>query len=179
MRRVLAAALSIAVLLPQTAEAKKKNKDTKEAEAKKDDAGDKASGDAGSSTSDTKTGTSPMVWVGFGTAVVGGALGALFGADSIHATNTAKTYCVDNRCGPRAFEFMDQANTSAWISNVSFGVAIVGLGVGIWGLVAPPDLSSKPPAETPQEKPDYHPAPPGVSLNVRVGPGSIALMGAF
>jgi hypothetical protein len=100
-------------------------------------------------------------------------VGALYGADSMHSANTAKERCVDNRCPPSSFEFIDQARTSAAISNVAFGVAIVGLGVGIYGLIAKPSSSTK------EDAPDYHPSPPGISLNVNVGPGSIALTGAF
>jgi len=119
------------------------------------------------------TGTNPLVFVGFGLAGVGALVGSLYGADSLHATNTAKERCVDGRCPPSSFDFIDQAKTSAAISNVSFGVAIVGLGIGIYGLVARPSSGKEATA------PDYHPAPPGISLDVKVGPGSIALTGAF
>lgn len=117
-------------------------------------------------------GTSPLVYAGFGVFGVGALVGALFGADSMQATNTARERCVNNRCPASAFEFIDQARTSAAISNVSFGVAIVGLGVGIYGLFAKPSSSS-----SKEDAPDYHPAPPGISLDV--GPGSISLTGSF
>lgn len=117
--------------------------------------------------------TSSLVWVGFGIAGVGLAVGTLFGADSIHATNTAKERCDGARCPPSAFEFIDQANTSAWISNVSFGVAAIGAGIGIWGLVKSSG-PAKPPGE---ERPSPHPAPPGISL--QLGPGAFALRGTF
>ncbi len=125
--------------------------------------------------------TNPLVYVGFGVAGAGLITGALFGADSLQATSTAKETCVDGRCPPSSFEFVDQANRSAWISNISFGVAVVGLGVGIYGLMNP---SIATPVEPPPAKkkkgsdtPNYHPAPPGISLNV--GPGSVLLRGEF
>lgn len=119
------------------------------------------------------SGVNPLVYVGFGVAGAGVLVGALYGADSMHSTNTAKERCVDGRCPPSSFEFIDSARTSAAISNVAFGVAIVGFGVGVYGLLAKPSSSSD------EEAPDYHPAPPGISLNVNVGPGSVALTGSF
>lgn len=154
MRRTIAAALAVAVSLPTLAPAKDKAPSVSE---------------RGTSSS----GTNPLVYVGFGLAGVGALVGSLYGADSLHATNTAKDRCVDGRCPPSSFDFIDQAKTSAAISNVSFGVAIVGLGLGVYGLLAKPSSSKD------ESAPDYHPAPPGISLNVNVGPGSIALTGAF
>ena len=147
-KSIVAAVLAVAVSVPSVASAKEK---------------DRASSDGG---------TNPLVYVGFGVAGVGALVGGLYGADSLHATNTAKERCVDGRCPQSSFEFIDQAKTSAAISNVAFGVAFVGLGIGIYGLLAKPSGKE-------ETKPDYHPAPPGISLNVNVGPGSIALTGAF
>lgn len=120
-------------------------------------------------TSEESGGTNPLVYAGFGVFGLGVLVGALYGADSMHSTNTAKERCVNGRCPPSSFEFIDDARTSAAISNVAFGVALVGLGVGVYGLIAKP--SSK------EAAPDYHPAPPGISLNV--GPGSVSLSGSF
>ena len=150
MRRTIAAILALTLSLPTTALAKEKTPSVSEG-----------------------TGTNPLVYVGFGVAGVGALVGSLYGADSMQATNTAKERCVDGRCPPSSFEFIDQAKTSAAISNVAFGVAIIGLGVGIYGLIAKPSTAKE------DARPDYHPAPPGISLNVNVGPGSIALTGAF
>jgi hypothetical protein len=136
-------------------------------------AGDKKKAAPHVEPSSSTGGTNPLVYVGFGVMGAGALVGALYGADSIHAANTAKERCVDNRCPPSSFEFIDQSRTSAAISNVAFGVAILGLGVGVYGLIAKPSSSNK------EDAPDYHPSPPGISLNVNVGPGSIALSGAF
>lgn len=156
MRRAVAAAVALAISLPTFAHAKETARVSER-----------------SPTATTSSGTNPLVYVGFGLAGVGALVGSLYGADSLHATNTAKERCVDGRCPPSSFDFIDQAKTSAAISNVSFGVAIVGLGIGVYGLIAKPS-----PAKD-ESAPDYHPAPPGISLNVNVGPGSIALTGAF
>ncbi len=147
MRRVLASSVAVALLVTTSAASAREKPPARE--------------------------TSPLVWVGFGIAGVGVAVGTLFGADSIHATNTARERCDGARCPPSAFEFMDQASTSAWISNVSFGVAAIGAGIGIWGLVKSAG-PSKPPGE---ERPNPHPAPPGISL--QLGPGAFALRGTF
>ncbi len=153
MRRALAALLSLSVALTSVAAvAGEKTKPPPRVES---------------------SGTNPLVYVGFGVAGAGILVGALYGADSLQSASTAKERCVNGRCPPSSFEFIDQARTSAAISNVAFGVAVVGLGVGIYGLIAKPSSSTK------EEAPDYHPAPPGISLNVNVGPGSIALTGSF
>jgi hypothetical protein len=152
MRRTIAALLALTIALPSTALAADKKAKEKKVES---------------------TGTNPLVYVGFGVAGVGVLVGSLYGADSLHATNTARERCVDGRCPASSFDFIDQAKTSAAISNVAFGVAIVGLGIGVYGLLAKPSAAKE------EGSPDYHPAPPGISLNVNVGPGSIALTGAF
>lgn len=159
MRRTIAAVVALALTLPAATAT----------------AGESASATSVSARSkpNESSGTNPLVYVGFGVAGVGALVGALYGADSLHATNTAKERCVDGRCPPSSFDFIDQAKTSAAISNVAFGVAIVGVGIGIYGLIAKPSSGKA------ESAPDYHPAPPGISLNVNVGPGSIALSGAF
>lgn len=118
-------------------------------------------------------GTNPLVYAGFGVFGVGLLVGTLYGIDSMHATNTARERCVGTRCPPSSFEFIDEARTSAAISNVAFGVSILGLGVGIYGLIARPSATHS----DKDDKPDYRPDVPGISLNV--GPGSIALSGSF
>lgn len=157
MRRTIASWVSLSLLLASTSARAEKKPEKKEPPK----------------VESTSSGTNPLVYAGFGVAGAGVLVGALFGADSMHATNTAKERCVNGRCPPSSFEFIDQARTSAAISNVAFGVAIIGLGIGIYGLIA------KPSAKKESDAPDYHPAPPGISLNVNVGPGSIALTGAF
>ena len=151
MRRTLALLLSLCLVISATtASAEKKKEPPKVVES---------------------GGTNPLVYAGFGVFGVGVLVGALYGADSMHATNTAKERCVNGRCPPSAFEFIDEARTSAAISNVAFGVAIIGLGIGVYGLLAKPSSSTK------EAAPDYHPAPPGISFNV--GPGSVSLSGSF
>jgi len=113
--------------------------------------------------------TSPLVYVGFGMAGVGVVVGALFGADSLQAASAASEQCVGNRCPPSSFHFIDQSRTSAAIADVAFGVAAIGVGIGIYGLLARPSKDL--------EKPDPHPAPPGISL--RIVPGGLGLTAAF
>jgi hypothetical protein len=152
MRRAIASLLAIALMTGTASAADKKKPPPKVEET---------------------TSTNPLVYAGFGVFGVGVLVGSLYGADSMHSTNTAKERCVNNRCPPSSFEFIDEARTSAAISNVAFGVAIVGLGVGIYGLLAPSKSSSS----SKEEKPDYRPDVPGISFNV--GPGSVSLSGSF
>jgi len=88
---------------------------------------------------------SPLVFVGFGTAAVGLIVGAITGGLSLAKTSDTKAaHCTGNACTPDAAPGLDEANTLANVSNVAFGVAALGVGVGIFGILTPPKQDSPP-----------------------------------
>lgn len=117
----------------------------------------------------TELDTSPptYTWIGFGVAGAGLIVGTLFGADALQSASSAREQCDGTRCPPSAKTFIDQSKTSATISTISFGVALVGAGVGLYGLFSGPE----------REEPTQ--PMPGPQLSLRVGPSSVMLSGAF
>jgi hypothetical protein len=117
----------------------------------------------------TELDTSPptYTWIGFGAAGAGLVVGTLFGADALQAASSAREQCDGARCPTSAQTFIDQSKTSATISTISFGVAIVGAGVGLFGLFSRPD----------HDEPTQ--PMPGPAISLRVGPSSVSLSGAF
>jgi hypothetical protein len=120
-------------------------------------------------TKSTQVDTSPptYTWIGFGVAGAGIVVGSLFGADALQSASSAREQCDGTRCPTSAKTFIDQSKTSATISTISFGVAIVGAGVGLFGLFSRPD----------HDEPTQ--PMPGPALSLRVGPSSVMLSGAF
>ncbi|MGZ5966491.1 MAG: hypothetical protein ACXWP4_02405, partial [Polyangiales bacterium] len=112
--------------------------------------------------------TSPptYTWIGFGVAGAGVIVGTLFGADALQAASSAREQCAGTRCPPSAQTFIDQSKSSATISTISFSVALVGAGVGFFGLFSRPERE-----EAPQPM-------PGPQLSLRVSPSSVMLGGA-
>jgi len=80
-------------------------------------------------------GTSSLVYIGFG---VGGAallVGGVTGILAMSKTNSAKEQCEDTRCPPSTHDDLSSARTMATVSTISFVVAAVGVGVGVYGLL--------------------------------------------
>jgi len=74
----------------------------------------------------------PMYLVG-GLGVVGLGVGTFFGLQAISKRNASNQVCPGTFCeDPRAVAKMESANRDAWISNVGFGVGIVGVGVATY-----------------------------------------------
>jgi hypothetical protein len=88
--------------------------------------------------------TSPLVYVGFGVGAAGLLVGGVSGVLSLGKASDAKGQCDANRCPSSAQDDIDASKSWATVSNVGFAVAIVGAGVGVYGL-----LSSKKGAEKP------------------------------
>jgi hypothetical protein len=96
--------------------------------------GDAASG--GGQTSGSSGGTSPLVWIGFGTAIAGVTIGSISGLLALERGSNAKEACPENRCAdPADLDRVDGGRTLGWISTISFAVAGAGALVGIYGLV--------------------------------------------
>lgn len=92
--------------------------------------------DAGSAKP-SEGGTSPLVWIGFGTAIAGATIGSISGLLALDRASNAKEACPENRCpDPADLDRVDGGRTLGWISTISFAVAGAGALVGIYGLVA-------------------------------------------
>ncbi|AKU96793.1 hypothetical protein AKJ09_03457 [Labilithrix luteola] len=82
-------------------------------------------------------GTNPLVYVGFGTAVAGVAVGAVTGIMAFGKASTAKDNCPNLTCPNNAeLDAVDSGRTLGTISTIGFAVAGVGAAVGIYGLLA-------------------------------------------
>lgn len=87
-----------------------------------------------------KSSLSPLVYIGFGTAAVGVAVGTATGIIALGKGNDAEKACPNQQCTSqealdKTKDNVDSGRTVGWISTISFGVAAVGAGVGIYGLL--------------------------------------------
>ncbi len=84
-------------------------------------------------------------WLGFSLGGAGLVAGSVAGLLSLDRARAAQNYCDGNVCPPEARRDRDMALTMANISNVAFGVALLGTGIGLtsWLLSdgAPPPSS--------------------------------------
>jgi hypothetical protein len=86
--------------------------------------------------------TSPLVYAGFGVAIVGVAVGTVSGIISWQKTTSARNQCDGHDCTTAAHDDLTSARTTATISNVAFVVAAVGAAVGVVGLVLRPSSTA-------------------------------------
>jgi hypothetical protein len=100
-------------------------------------------GDSG--TSDGGGGVPALAYVGFGLGVVGIAVGSVTGLMSLSKASSAEERCVDKRCPPEAQDDIDSSKSMALISNIGFGVGIVGIGVGVVALLSSGGKEEGPP----------------------------------
>jgi hypothetical protein len=78
---------------------------------------------------------SPLVYAGFGVAVVGVAVGSVTGVLTLSKASDLKGACAsDGRCPPARQSDLDASSTTGTISTVAFVVAGVGVAVGVIGL---------------------------------------------
>jgi len=110
-----------------------------------------------------KRATNPLVWVGFSVAGAGAVVGSITGilAFSKHADIVSR--CENNRCPPDTHADIESGERMGNISTLSFVIAGVGAGVGVYGLLNPPSADAK--------------AEPTVGL--WLGPSSAGVRGAF
>ena len=79
---------------------------------------------------------SPLVFIGFGVAATGAAVGAITGAMALGAGSDAKSTCRDLRCPNQdALDDVEAGRTLGTVSTVAFVAAGVGAAVGVYGLV--------------------------------------------
>lgn len=89
-----------------------------------------------SAPAEARTGTSPLVWAGFGIAAAGVVLGAISGGLALGAGSDAETACPNLRCSQGAFDDVEGGRRWATVSTVSFVVAGVGAAIGLYGVFA-------------------------------------------
>ena len=120
-----------------------------------------------SAASDTTTqprGLGTVTWIGLGVTAAGLVAGSVTGALSIADKGSLASQCNGTRCPPSANGTLQNANTFATVSDVSFIVAGVGAGLGLAGF-----LWLRPSAA------------PATSASVRpwIGPGGAGVSGTF
>jgi len=77
-----------------------------------------------------------LVYGGFGAAALGIAVGTVTGLMTLSKASSLDEVCNGDRCPPSAQGDLDSVSTTGMISTVSFVVAAIGAGVGIYGLVS-------------------------------------------
>lgn len=82
-------------------------------------------------------GIHPLVWAGVGVTGAGLLAGAIGGGISLSSASSAKEQCDGNLCPPAAQSDIDLSKSTAWVSNVGFGVAGAGAVLLVVGLVLP------------------------------------------
>jgi hypothetical protein len=108
-----------------------------------------------------------LLWVGLGVAAAGIAAGSATGLYSLSRTSQAKERCAGKECTPAAKSDIDSALTFANVSNVAFGVGVVGLGVVAWQV-----FSHRKPADAAARTEQHH-------LDVALGLGDVNVTAVF
>jgi hypothetical protein len=80
-------------------------------------------------------GLSPLVFIGFGTALVGVGVGSVTGIMAFGKASTADEACPNNQCTTEGFDAVDSGRTLGTISTIAFIAGGVGVGVGLYGLL--------------------------------------------
>jgi len=76
---------------------------------------------------------------GVGVGAAGLAVGSVFGLLSLSRSSDAKKHCgSDDHCTPEAQSDIDASITLANVANVGFGVALLGAGIAVYGIVTRP-----------------------------------------
>ena len=104
-----------------------------------------------------------IAYAGFGVGAAGALVGVITGGIALARAGTIRDACHDNFCAATQTEAISSATTIANVSNVSF--AIAGLGVGVVALLV--------------SQPHAAPTMPAVAMTPILGPGIIGLRGAF
>lgn len=97
----------------------------------------------------------PLTYVGTGLVLAGVATGVTTGLLSLMVTERNRiTYCKDGICQPAAADGLARADLYANVANVAFGVAALGAGLVVYGLLAKRPGESEPTAKTASAVPD-------------------------
>lgn len=105
--------------------------------------------DGGSGTT-----TSPLVWIGGGTAAAGVVVGSVTGLMAFGVYGDVTTRCAGGvQCPPETHADIDRGTSLGTISTIAFVVAGIGAGVLVYGLLNPkvePKVDATPAAATPR-----------------------------
>lgn len=94
-------------------------------------------------------GTSPLVYIGFGTAAVGLTVGAITGAVALSAASKAKDTCPNTACPSQdKLDDVESGRTMGIVSTIGFAVMGVGIAVGVVGLLTSNKTTGSTPAKT-------------------------------
>jgi hypothetical protein len=108
-----------------------------------------------------RTETNPLVWVGLGTAVVAGGVGATTGLLAFDTKADVAARCDGGvRCPPSTYDDLDRGERLGTISTVAFVVAGVGAAIMTYGLLYP---ARSPTATTGQRGESWILGPTGVA----------------
>jgi hypothetical protein len=125
-----------------------------------------------------RRGLPALAYVGFGVGAAGIVTGSVAGIVTLSKKSSIQSdYCNgSNDCQPAAQDKIDSGRTWAMVSNIGFGVGIVGVGVGLAAWLAAPRHQEAPRAasRTLERTPVR-----GVALTPVVGVGHVGLLGSF
>ncbi len=106
---------------------------------------------------------SPLVYIGFGVAAAGAAVGSITGIMALGAGDDAKAACPDRKCRDAdALDSAQSGQTFGTVSTIAFIAAGAGAAVGVYGLL----WGGKG-------------AKPEPSVGVSLGPANVAVRGTF
>jgi len=92
-----------------------------------------------------RSSTPALVYLGFGVGAAGALVGTATGIVSLSKASSAKDQCEETSCWPEARSDADSAKRYATVSNISFGVGLAGVAIGLIGwLSSSADSASKP-----------------------------------
>ncbi len=111
---------------------------------------------------------SPLMYVGAATAVVGFSVGTVFGVLALGKKSDLDGACRDKVCPSGRQSTLDAMSRDATVSTVGFGVGLVGVGLGIYGLL-----------QSGSSTPEAAPTPTHASVHPWIGVGSMGLSGVF
>ncbi|MBI5536945.1 MAG: hypothetical protein HY898_29765 [Deltaproteobacteria bacterium] len=76
-----------------------------------------------------------LAWVAGGIGVAALGVGTYFGLRAMSKRSSSDDHCHGALCDPQGVELNNQAKSAAVVSNVAFGVGLVGIGVATWLLL--------------------------------------------
>jgi hypothetical protein len=132
---------------------------------------------AATASESASSSSSPWVYLGYGIGAVGLGVGSVAGILSIGKTNSIKDECDKvGECPDSASPDHSSAQTLATVSNVGFGVALVGAAVGTIALLTGPSSGS---GATAAQTWSARRSRPSASVVPLVGIGSVGVRGTF
>ncbi len=100
--------------------------------------------------------TPALVYLGFGLGAAGVLVGTTAGIVSLSKASKAKDQCDGTECWPEARSDADSAKRYATLSNVSFGIGLAGVGIGLAALLMPSTKGSPEPGRVRLEVAPVH-----------------------